>query len=209
MTRYKRGNLAKCNTVIKPLTSIRYFDRFKDLTNTKFDKLLVLKCVGINYRRHAVWSCLCDCGNKINLAGNCIRSGNVRSCGCLTKERIKACAKGYAKNRALPMQKFALNSLYSAYRSTAKMKNRKFELTKHHFEQLIKSECHYCGEVNSNCFTRNEEVFRYNGIDRKDSSLGYEVQNVVPCCVKCNHGKLAYTQDEFLQWIKKVYAKNF
>jgi hypothetical protein len=45
----------------------------------------------------------------------------------------------------------------------------------------------------------------YNGIDRLDSSRGYEMGNVVPCCKQCNWAKNDIPYDEFLDWIKRVH----
>ena len=59
-----------------------------DLTGQKFGKLTVLECLGkINpNNKEYYWRCQCDCGNIKNIAGNSLRSGNTRSCGCLAKE---------------------------------------------------------------------------------------------------------------------------
>jgi hypothetical protein len=42
-------------------------------------------------------------------------------------------------------------------------------------------------------------------LDRIDSSKGYSISNVVPCCATCNKAKLAMPRDEFLGWIDRVY----
>ena len=47
--------------------------------------------------------------------------------------------------------------------------------------------------------------FLYSGIDRVNSHEGYNKNNCVPCCEKCNKAKLAMNKDEFLNWIKMVY----
>ena len=40
-----------------------------------------------NKRKHYI--CICDCGNKIIVSANNLRSGAVKSCGCLHKKNIK------------------------------------------------------------------------------------------------------------------------
>jgi hypothetical protein len=66
--------------------------RFKDLTGQKFNKLTVIKKVGIRIgnvdsrgftRKNALWECICECGNKINVVANALISNNTKSCGCL------------------------------------------------------------------------------------------------------------------------------
>lgn len=44
------------------------------------------------------------------------------------------------------------------------------------------------------------------GIDRIDSSKGYESSNVVPACEQCNKAKLDYTPQEFDTWFERLAA---
>lgn len=56
------------------------------LTGQRFGRLLVLKeaeRLKPNVRR---WHCVCDCGNEKTVNQECLRSGNVRSCGCMQAE---------------------------------------------------------------------------------------------------------------------------
>ena len=40
------------------------------------------------------WNCTCDCGNEIITAGSYLRSGDVKSCGCLQKEMASKANSG-------------------------------------------------------------------------------------------------------------------
>lgn len=62
----------------------------RDLTGEKFGRLVVTKRSDIKIPRRAIWECECDCGNKINVRGENLRSGNTTSCGCFQKEQIAA-----------------------------------------------------------------------------------------------------------------------
>lgn len=54
-----------------------------DLTGQKFDKLTALQRVENGKDGKVKWDCLCECGNhKIVSAGD-LKSGYIRSCGCL------------------------------------------------------------------------------------------------------------------------------
>ena len=61
-----------------------------DLTNKRFDRLLVLErsddYITSNGRKHVMWKCLCDCGNIINVRSENLRNGHTKSCGCLLHE---------------------------------------------------------------------------------------------------------------------------
>lgn len=57
-----------------------------DLTGQRFGRLTVIERVENDKWGAARWLCRCGCGNeKIVLAHN-LKCGNVRSCGCLSKE---------------------------------------------------------------------------------------------------------------------------
>lgn len=56
---------------------------FKDISGQKFGKLTVVKRIENDKHGNAVWECMCDCGNKINVLGNSLRIGKTRSCGCI------------------------------------------------------------------------------------------------------------------------------
>jgi len=56
--------------------------QYKDITGKKFGKLLVLKYTRtINKRPY--WKCKCDCGNVVEKRGKELKSGLIKSCGCL------------------------------------------------------------------------------------------------------------------------------
>lgn len=74
---------------------------------------------------------------------------------------------------------------------------------------LCKDKCNYCGDIESNCKLYKQKyfqyLFKYNGIDRVDSSKGYIRGNVVSCCKKCNLAKSDMRYDEFINHITKIY----
>ena len=45
----------------------------------------------------------------------------------------------------------------------------------------------------------------HNGIDRVDSTMGYAIDNCVPCCKTCNIAKHTMTTIEFAGWINRAY----
>lgn len=55
---------------------------FKDITGQRFGRLVVVKRLENDKDNRAVWQCICDCGNVINVSGKHLRSGNTTSCGC-------------------------------------------------------------------------------------------------------------------------------
>lgn len=59
-----------------------------DLTNKRFGRLLVTKRVENDNRNKPQWLCECDCGNKIIVRSDDLKSGKTCSCGCLRKETM-------------------------------------------------------------------------------------------------------------------------
>lgn len=63
----------------------------KDLRGEKFNRLRPVELT--EHRtpkgRNAVWVCECQCGSgiKVYADSSSLRSGNVKSCGCLLQER--------------------------------------------------------------------------------------------------------------------------
>jgi hypothetical protein len=64
-----------------------------EIAGQKFGRLKVLHYVGKDRKRQALWECICDCGNRHVAAGCYLRSGNIKSCGCLQPETASAHCK--------------------------------------------------------------------------------------------------------------------
>lgn len=102
------------------------------------------------------------------------------------KPKCKTCSKVYRDNNP-KMVKLAM------YKSGAKKRGFDFELSKEEFLQFWQEPCFYCG-------SGIETI----GIDRIDSSKGYFMDNIVPCCSICNTMKLALPRDVFIEHCQKV-----
>ena len=116
---------------------------------------------------------------------------------CLTSER--------RESRTLEQN---LNSIYSDYKSNAKIRNKDFDLPKEYAFQLMQQNCYYCGLIPSNKIQKRSHSIVYSGIDRLDNSKGYSVNNCVPCCSMCNIAKNNNTTEQFYAWINRLYSYN-
>ena len=70
--------------------------RFIDLTNQKYNSLLVLE--RIPNTSPIKWHCLCDCGNECIVKCAYIRNGHTKSCGCLQKQKTAEMGRNNSKN---------------------------------------------------------------------------------------------------------------
>ena len=87
---------------------------------------------------------------------------------------------------------------WAALKRAAKDKSLGFDITKKQHVELLQEVCFYCeGKLNETG----------HALDRKDSSKGYLLSNVVPCCMMCNRIKNEYlTHEEMLVAMKAVLA---
>ena len=67
----------------------KYTDKIKNLIGEKFGKLSVINITKLRDANGSViWTCLCDCGHKVDVSGNSLKSGGSKSCGCSRLESI-------------------------------------------------------------------------------------------------------------------------
>lgn len=169
---------------------------------TKINNLTIIRFDHYDKRWRKHYLCRCDCGNEKVIHGSSIVSGNTKSCGCMHKD-------AYAK-RKLPNNGGVINHLILQYKRHARNRKIEYHLTKQEFTDIISLPCHYCGlPPSNNKKTKNCSGFLYSGIDRVDSSKGYEKDNAVPCCAICNRAKRDMSKKDFLQWIERVYKHSF
>ena len=69
---------------------------FKNITGKRYGRLVVLCRVDDGKKNKAIWRCLCDCGETVDVIGSKLILDRKQSCGCLKKEVLE---KIYAENR--------------------------------------------------------------------------------------------------------------
>lgn len=67
-----------------------------NLTGQRFARLLVTSHAGFDVRHQSRFHCVCDCGSEHIAGGQELKSGKVKSCGCL---RVEEGAKAGTKAR--------------------------------------------------------------------------------------------------------------
>lgn len=90
----------------------------------------------------------------------------------------------------------SLYGRYTIFKTTAKRKKRKLEITFEDWKKIIKKPCYYCGD-------KLKSKYGYC-IDRLDNKKGYTLDNSVPCCNLCNQMKSNLNKKEFINHIKKI-----
>lgn len=154
------------------------------------------------------WLCKCDCGNEKIIVASSLKFGKSKSCGCqinigiTNKERaVRASAK----------QTFRDNRYNDG------------DLTFENFYKMSQLPCVYCGSKAEHSLNKNNMFstrylnnipvskfailngfFIYNGLDRINSKLPHNLDNVVSCCRICNRFKLQLSIKEFLQKVSQL-----
>ena len=85
---------------------------------------------------------------------------------------------------------------FSTYVSGAKVRKISFGLSFEDFMLFWEEPCYYCGSEIDGI-----------GLDRKNPSGGYDIKNVVSCCIKCNRAKTIQTTEQFIEMCLKVAEK--
>lgn len=155
---------------------------------------IVSKRIIKNHR--GFYNCLCDCGKMHIVRSDTLnrgKNGAIISCGCYRGKREKGLA--------------SFNMCYKTYKERANLKNLSFKLDKNTFKNLITQNCYYCNSLPSNRsgHHQNNGYFMYNGLDRINNNIGYELNNLLSCCKRCNIAKNNQDLKTFIEWIKKLY----
>ena len=168
------------------------------LVGKRFGKLVVLARAHTSAGRKVHWKCQCDCGNVCVVAGTHLNSGQTKSCKCIMRN---------ARRKDEP-QIVTAKRIYAQVYSDG-------DLLFDDFYRLSQMNCNYCGIEPSNTGHaykpepwrgRYDEYFwKYNGLDRVDSSKPHNLDNLVTCCAHCNFAKMDFTVEEFTDWLKRAY----
>lgn len=146
-----------------------------------------------------IYRCRCSCGSEGLVQQSNLLSGGSKSCGCLHAERASARMR---KERGVA----SANQVLRYYLTNASRRGLEWKLSRTRFMELIAGECFYCGAMNSMIAIKQKDRLEHNGIDRKNSQLGYTFSNCVSCCKTCNNAKGSMGVAEFSTWIARVYV---
>jgi hypothetical protein len=156
----------------------------------------------IEYIKGKGYLCKCICGNETTAKTHALKTDRIKSCGCYSKENA-------GRHCILPNNQGIINEVYKNYKQADKKRDYSFDLSKDEFKSIILSNCFYCGmSPNMTGLSTKRKYttdFVYNGVDRVDNTIGYTIENCVPCCKICNNSKSTLTLEGWKTWIKQVY----
>jgi hypothetical protein len=81
---------------------------FIDLTGKRFGHLVVIQKSEQKTKSGAVWDCICDCGKIVAVTACNLKSGNTRSCRCISKQFMWETREKHGLIKNLIGEKFGL-----------------------------------------------------------------------------------------------------
>jgi hypothetical protein len=190
-----------------------FMGKFVDITGRKQGNLTVLKSLNeVNSNGSRYWVCLCNCGKEFKVSTSSLNSG-VSSCGCIQRRKFIQSHIGKPSCNLKQKGRSSSNIIRQSYKDNAKKRGLSFNITYEQFIFLTSQDCFYCGEPPRQSMVKRSHnfncngIYYYNGLDRVDNSIGYEYNNVVPCCKVCNRAKFQMSKQDFISWVFKVYKK--
>lgn len=200
-TKKRRGDDINVGDVFDDLTVIKIYDFSVVYRNVTKNKPTFLR-----YCRYK-----CKCGRESNVTcEKFIRykdQGKVNRCpSCAYRTRPQSTIRASKEERY-----YKLAIVDRCNKSNNRIKNK---LSLKDFKELIKNNCHYCGQepeyksyIRNNKYAKSEHLYA-NGVDRLNSDGDYEIGNVVTCCKTCNVMKGTLDISQFLLKIKSIYELN-
>lgn len=150
----------------------------------------------------------CKCGTVKDVKKNNLLTGKSKSCGCTQKENLPKISKNKPSWNKKDNFEIGARQIFEQYKHSAKTRNLSFGLTFDFIKEKIKENCVYCNASPSNVKIVNGAPISYNGLDRWDNSLGYDADNVVVCCKKCNYSKGTMDGSAFFEHMQLILQNN-
>lgn len=155
---------------------------------------------------------VCFCGNKTIVSKTRFHeliSGRKK---CTGVHNLDPDAEHWGWQK-FPKNVAAMRKKVQSYQSSAKRRGYDWRLSEDEAIKLMLSNCHYCSappgnthrDCNKHAFLK-ERSFVYSGIDRVDNTMGYTIDNCVPCCITCNRSKGTLTMEEWGDWINRLQS---
>ena len=141
-----------------------------DMSGQRIGRVTVVRHAGTTHYRATLWECKCDCGKTFFETRANLTSGNVKSCGCLRRERALTQNKKHGMRHT------------RQYRIWLNMKNRCNNPKDQVYYNYGGRGIHVCEEWN-NSFQAFYDWAMSNGykddltIDRINNDLGYSPEN--------------------------------
>jgi hypothetical protein len=178
-----RGNLKRFDIEIRGNT--------KNLIGQRFGKLIVIEKIGNNKKGRSIWQCRCDCGGTTNYCSDVLLQNAASKC----KECRRAKYVGEISGRFFNRIKQSAN----------RGRKLQFNITQQYIWDLFLKQDRKCAFTDIEIFFPKQfrDVWTAS-LDRIDSSKGYIEGNVQWVHKDINVMKQDMSDEEFIEWCKKI-----
>ncbi len=125
-------------------------------------------------------------------------------------ERAKVRHLGQIPVNKLLKGEAARNNVLRSYKKRAARCDLVWNLSDDFFFSLTRQSCFYCGiepKQEYKSIPNGNGSYFYNGVDRRNNSEGYTIENCVPCCGVCNFMKRTLDEETFMAQVIRIVAK--
>jgi len=180
--------------------------RMEDLTNKKFNRLIVIKYLySKNKKPH--WLCKCDCGNEVISNSSMLRSGDSQSCGCYNREISSKIHSGKNNKGWTGYEEISGTFWYDLQQSALK-RNIKFDITIEQIWDLFLKQNRKCSlsglDIRFSPNLKKQRELGTASLDRIDSNKPYIIDNIQWVHKHVNNMKQWYNQDYFIIMCKTI-----
>lgn len=194
-TKVKTYNLTSGRT--KSCGCIKRGSKPVDLTGQKFHFLTVIELDDISKWREYHYKCRCDCGNTTIVSRSHLISGATKSCGCWQRD------KNWTGHEEIS------GSYWGHTQTRARLADIEHTVTIEDAWQVFVDQdrkCALSGVTLTFCRKFNDEGKdkQTASLDRIDSSKGYTFGNVQWLHKTVNKMKLNMTDEEFVEWCRRI-----
>jgi hypothetical protein len=167
----------------------------KNIKCKRFGRLKVISR-SENKGKDVYWKCKCDCGKICYIRSSSLINKRTKSCGCLHKDKVR---------------KAPYYHLFSSLKRREKCgeDNKRCSFTFKDFIKFINiKNCHYCNSIIKWYEHKTSDGGHAYNLDRKDNTIGYDIENCVVCCPKCNRMKGSLTYNDFYNFTRPIRLLN-
>jgi len=155
----KTGSLRSGNTKSCGCRKVETIGQL-ELSGKRFGRLIAVDVFGRSKEMCVIWFCLCDCGKETTVRASHLKSGQVKSCGCLRKEVLDKTGK------------YKANALSRS--------SKRYDKWRHEVFERDKNTCQKCGKTNKHLHAHHIINFDEN------VEFRFEVENGMTLCSSCH-----------------------
>lgn len=139
-----------------------------NLSGQKFFRLTVLN-TSFTKNKSTYWDCLCECGKKLSVRLDALKSGNTKSCGCYNLDNIHNLNKTHGKSRTIEYK------IYNHIK--VRCYNKKCKAYKNYGGRGIVMSDSWLKDFNNFYKDMGQRPSNKHSIERIDNNKGYSKEN--------------------------------